>query len=356
MRQLERYLQINVIKSIFMILLIMVVLLYLIGVVNELPSVGKNNYTAMTSLLVVLMQLPAQIYQVTPIIGFLGCLLGLGALSSRSELTIMRASGVSINQIAWCVAKLAIIFILVVTFMGEVAAPILQNEAAHIKSVALQQISKKLNLSNIWLYSNNRYVNIGELVSSRVISDVSIYKFDRNQHLLTVLMADKGVSLGNNRWQLTGVHLLTKKGTKRFVNEKLDMDMVNINVNPKVLHFEHQAIQWHSVIVLIKDIMYLKQSGLSTSSYVYSLWRRLLQPLISILMICLAVPFVFGSLRDSSMTVRFIIGLSIGFVFYMTNQLFGPIAMIYSFPAVWAAALPLLMIMVGYCFLLYRVD
>ncbi len=335
-------------------LLVIFVLELFIGLSNEISQVGHGHYTLFNAFTVVMMQAPTGIYEVFPIVGFLGCLIGLGRLASHSELTIMRASGISINRIAWVTAQAAILVVVLMTFVGEYVAPIMQNKAEQIKAVALKNEAQKISLNNVWFYSNNNFIRVGKVVSRHLIDNVMIYKLDGHQRLQSVIQAKKGQLEHGDNWMLANarvVHLQDKRVTSSRENY-----VMKLYLRPKMVLFDRHAIKQDSIVSLSKSILYRKRVGLITNIYVFSLWKRLLQPFSSILMICLAVPFVFGSLRDSSMTVRFIIGLSVGFAFYMINQLFGPITMLYSFSAIWAAVLPLLLIMLGYCYLYYKVD
>ncbi len=51
-------------------------------------------------------------------------------------------------------------------------------------------------------------------------------------------------------------------------------------------------------------------------------WQRLAQPFTTLVMMMLAIPFIFGPLRSSTMGLRFIAGALMGFGFHMINRLF----------------------------------
>ena len=85
-------------------------------------------------------------------------------------------------------------------------------------------------------------------------------------------------------------------------------------------------------------------------------WTRMLQPLTTVIMICLGVPFIFGSLRSASMSSRILTGIIIGFVFYMLNQFLGPIALVYQWPSWTAGALPTLLFLVIYALLFSKIK
>jgi len=75
----------------------------------------------------------------------------------------------------------------------------------------------------------------------------------------------------------------------------------------------------------------------------FDFWQRLFQPLATLVMICLAVPFIFGPLRTGTMGLRILSGVIVGFGFYILNQFFGPFSMVYQFPPLLAAGLPTLL-------------
>jgi lipopolysaccharide export system permease protein len=61
----------------------------------------------------VLLTAPRRLYDMLPMAALIGCLIGLGSLASSSELTIMRAAGVSIGRIVWAVMKPMLVLMLV---------------------------------------------------------------------------------------------------------------------------------------------------------------------------------------------------------------------------------------------------
>lgn len=147
------------------------------------------------------MQIPAQYYQLFPMAGFLGALIGLGRLSASSELIIMRASGVSIAQIAWSVFKTALIMIIVVTAIGEGLGPLFQQKSAQIQQAALSAPNAAL-LKSVWLHEGNSFTHIGALKNHETMMDVTHYQFDPTGRLLSVANAVSG-QLVNHHWKLS---------------------------------------------------------------------------------------------------------------------------------------------------------
>ena len=49
---------------------------------------------------------------------------------------------------------------------------------------------------------------------------------------------------------------------------------------------------------------------------------------------------IFGPLRSVPMGVRVVTGISFGFVFYVLDQIFGPLTLVYGIPPIIGALLP----------------
>ena len=69
----------------------------------------------------VLLTAPRRAYDLLPIAALVGGMAGLGMLATHSELTVMRAAGVSIGRIVWWVLKPSLVLVvagLAVAFSG----------------------------------------------------------------------------------------------------------------------------------------------------------------------------------------------------------------------------------------------
>jgi len=70
-------------------------------------------------------------------------------------------------------------------------------------------------------------------------------------------------------------------------------------------------------------------------------------------MICLAIPFVIGPLRTTTMGMRILVGVGFGLVFYLSNQFAGPFSVVFHLSPFAAAVSPLLLFcLVGACLLI----
>jgi len=354
MRILSRYICSQVIWSTIVVIFVLIGIESFMEFVGQLSDIGVGHYGIMQALLYVPLQLPTDLYELFPMAGFLGSVIGLGRLASTSQLIVMRAAGVSIFQIGRSVIKAALIMIVVMTIIGEWLAPHWQNQATHIKAVAMKKYQGQVRYDGIWLKKKNSYINIVSLTSPTTIAAITQFDFDSSNRLASISFARSGHKTEHG-WQLHHIQQTLLNGNK-IKTRVLAVKPLGVAFEPKLLKYNKKSVDQESVYTLFHNILYREKSGLIASRYQYALWKRIIQPITTIVMICLAIPFIFGSLRSASMGYRIMTGVIIGFGFYMLNQFFGPITLVYQFPPLLAAALPTVLFMVAYVILLKRIT
>ena len=353
MRLLDRYIRNAVISSTALVILVLVGIESFLELVAQLHYIGHGHYGVLKVFMVVPLQLPSNIYQLFPIAGFIGCLIGLGRLASSSQLIVMRASGVSIARIGWAVLKAAILMIIVVTFVGEVIAPAMQSKSVQIKQQALGSNMGLKKLHGVWLHQGTQFISVSVVQTENHIDGITIYRFAKNQTVKSIIwssfaLREKGV------WYLKNGSETTFSAAKIRVKKFKSMVMPAV-FNPRLLAQSKKEADQDSALEIFHNIMYREKTGLVTSQYQLAFWQRILQPITTVVMICLGIPFIFGSLRSASMGTRVLSGIVVGFCFYMMNAFFGPISLVYQFPPIWAAVLPTFVFIALYFVLVRRV-
>ncbi|MCX7120687.1 MAG: LPS export ABC transporter permease LptG [Gammaproteobacteria bacterium] len=352
MKILDRYIGNAIIFSTLIVSAVIVGIQSFLSLIAQVHFVGEQNYTMLKALLYVGMQIPAQIYQLFPIAGFLGALIGLGRLSSSSQLIVMRASGMSIMRIMWSVIKTALLMIIVVTAIGEGVGPVWQQQSAVMQQEALYPPHNNDLLNSIWLHQENSFTHIGELTDQGKMLDVTRYRFGPQGRLKKATAAESG-ELIHGQWTLSNLKE-TIFEHQQIEIKKENEEGLQLVFQPK-LQVEMKTVSGEQTLTaLYHTIRYRQSVGLGIDKYLFTFWQRLLQPITSLVLITLAVPFVFGSFRSATMGLRLLTGVLMGFAFYMLNQLFGPITLVYQFPPLFSAVIPTCLFLLIGIFLLFR--
>src|SRR4029077_12188026 len=129
MSVLDRYIVRAILGAETLVMLVLLVLGALFVFIDQQDDVGTGHYTQLSALCYTLMTLPQLAYELLPITALIGALLGLGSLARGSELTGVRASGVSIARRAGLALLAGLLFMVVELLVGEVSAPPLQQAA-----------------------------------------------------------------------------------------------------------------------------------------------------------------------------------------------------------------------------------
>lgn len=341
---IDRYIGRAVLLGILAVLVLLLVLLAFFEVIAELDEVEKG-YTSMMAYTYVALTLPRFTYELFPIATLLGSLIGLGALAGNSELMAMRAAGVSIRRILTATLKSGLLMLLVVVAIGEYLAPKAELQAQRIKMAALSdQVALKTRYG-FWSRDENSFINIRQILPERVLADVSIYLYDDSRRLQRAMHAERAV-------YQEGVWVLESVRQSEFTPRQISVETTErlpwrTNFQPSVLDVITVKPQMLAAWDLWRYIDYLKQNGQSAQTYEVAFWGKLTAPLVTLVMLFLSVPFVFGSLRSVGIGQRVFIGALLGIAFYLLNRAFSYMAVVYGFNAIAANLVPL-MLFFGY--------
>lgn len=342
MKILDRYIGRTVLSHTLVVLLVLSSLYFFSTLVDELAYVGQGRYTTLAALQYGLMLLPRQAYELFPMVALLGGMLGLGTLASSNELTVIRAAGVSVRRILLAVMKMALLLMLAVALIGELAAPPLEQQARLLRGQALNQ-NVSLNVKEgLWARDGNTYIHIRRLLPGGLAHDVSLYVFDENLRLLEMVRA-KGASYENGGWVLhqAARSRIDADGVKTAHPKEQRWDTV---LTPEVINVAALPPDKLAIWELTGYVSYTRANNLDASVYELALWTRLLAPFATGGMMLLAVPFIFGSLRSTGIGLRITVGGLLGIGFYLFNGVFGRIALIYDLSPMLSAVIPTLLV------------
>lgn len=337
---LDRYIGRAVLTAILGVLLLLLVLIGFFEVVAELEDV-ELGYTTGMAYTYVLLGLPRYSYELFPVATLLGSLIGLGMLAGNSELMAMRAAGVSIARIVIAVLKAGLLVLIAVVLIGEYLAPLAEQQAQRLKVEGLSgQISLKTRYG-FWSRDGNTFINIRQVLPDAQLADLSLYEYDGQARLQRVIFAKRAV-YRSDAWVLQGVSMSSFEDERIQVSKRDELAW-QTRLEPSSLDVlrvkPHMLAAWD----LWRYIDYLRSNGQASSSYEVAFWGKLAAPLVALVMLILSIPFVFGSLRSVGVGQRIFVGTMLGIVFYLLNRAFSYMAVVYSFDALFATALPLLL-------------
>lgn len=338
---LDRYIGKTIFNTIMMTLFMLVSLSGIIKFVDQLRRTGQGDYTALGAGLFTLLSVPKDIGIFFPMAALLGALLGLGTLAQRSELVVMQASGFTRLQIALSVMKTAIPLVILTMVIGEFVAP--QGEQMARNYRAQQQLGGSLlsTKNGLWAKDGNNFVYIQRLKDNNDLGGISIYSFNDQRRLQSVRYAASATYDHDNKvWKLSQVDESNLTNPLQVTGSQTVSGEWRTSLTPDKLGVVALDPDALSITGLYDYTKYLRQSGQEAGRYELNMWSKIFQPLSVAVMMLMALSFIFGPLRSVSMGMRVVTGISFGFLFYVLDQIFGPLSLVYNIPPFLGAVLP----------------
>jgi len=338
-RRLDRYIVGNVLNAMLMVLVVVLSLDLLFAFIAETDEF-KNNYQVMEALRYVLTTIPRRIYDYLPLAAFIGCLIGLGMLANSSELTVMRAAGVSVSRIVWSTMKPALIFVFLGVLIGEYVAPnaerIAQTQRALDQGAAETVVAK----TGVWHREGNVFMHFNAVETQGVLHGISLFTFDENGRLRSSAFA-RQATFADGQWTLQDIVETELLEQQSLINQ-VDSRPWNTGLSPDVLSVLILKPEYLSIEGLYTYVNYLSEQGLNANVYLMAFWKKVLQPLATGVLVLVAISFIFGPLRSVTMGFRVFCGIIVGLVFKYLQDLLGPASLVFGFDPIMATLVPVL--------------
>ncbi|HEY9043542.1 MAG TPA: LPS export ABC transporter permease LptG [Rheinheimera sp.] len=306
--------------------------------IDQMRSVGRGYYDMVHAALFTLYSVPGDLVTFFPMAALIGALIGLGMLASSSELVVMQAAGLSRVNIIGSVMKTSVLMMLLVMAVAEWGAPVTDRAARELRTKAISDGSLFAAQQGVWAKDGDNFVNIRKVDDFGNLEQVVVYQFDEQLQLLSIVSAGKAV-YNRDAWQLKDVTQLDFSA-ERIVRQTLPEQRWRSSLTPDKLGVVTIKPEMLSLSGLNDYVDYLKQNSQDSRRYELALWRKTLQPLTIIAMLLMALSFIFGPLRSVTMAARVLMGILTGFAFHMSNEVFGPVALVYQLPPLLGAVLP----------------
>lgn len=339
MKIYRRYLAREVAAGIALVLAGFLALFGFFDMINEVKSVGEGAYQLHHALAFVLLRMPGRVYELMPVAVLIGTLYALSTLARHSEITVLRASGMSTGDLLTGLFQIALVFALLTFFVGEAVAPPAERAAQQLK---LRQKGRTVGQdldSGLWVKDERSFINVQVVLPDTRLRGIRIYDFDQTAQLRSVTDAAEGVYVPPASWRLTDVVRTVLHGDRAEVIRLPDMDWKSA-LNPDILAVLMVSPERMSLLHLSSYIKHLSENSQKTQRYDIALWKKIIYPLAALVMVALALPFGYTHNRVSGVSFKIFSGVMIGVFFHMLNGLFSNLGAINSWSPFISAVVP----------------
>ncbi len=330
---LDRYIIKNILGGIFSTLFALIGLSAIIKFVEQFRNIGEGTYDIWKAGIFTFLTIPKDVETFFPMAALLGGLIALGGLASRSELVVMQAAGFSRFKITLSVLKAAIPLIFLTMLMGEWGVPQSEQYARNMRNQAFYGGAILTNKNSIWAKDGNNFVYIQRVTDNFQIQDLSIYTFNKNHELESMTHADIAQYI-DGEWKLSNLKTSTITPKQVITSNQAEL-LWKTSLTPDKLGIASLRPTSLSISGLYRYVQFMKQTGQDAKRFELTFWQKIFQPITVSIMMLLALSFIFGQLRSVSAGARIVTGICFGFLFYVINEIFSRMSILYNFfPAV----------------------
>lgn len=352
----RNYLAREIYRSTFVVLVALLGLFSFFTLVDQLNTV--TDAFPVTSLLYLeVLAFPTRLYELLPIGLLVGAILALAGLAQRNELVILRVSGVSSIHLLRMLWLISMPIILLALLLSEILTPAAETRYSEANLMMRGRVEGGRLISGYWFKEpadngGYRIINIGQLRASGEVADLSVYEFAPGAVLTSLKQAPRGtladgklilIDATENRLPADAINALSQADMPdRPLMEvtRTDRQVISSSLTPERLVARILIPERMSFLSLWDYTQYMQTNGLNADRQLVAIWRKLAYPFTLIVMLSIAAPIAYMQTRRGGVAAKIFVGILVGTVFFMVNQLSLNVGMLYQWNPVVTALLP----------------
>ena len=339
MSLLDRYIVRTVLGAVLLVMVVLVILGGLFVFIGQQGDIGIGHYSVADALWYTILNLPQQIYQLLPITAHIGAHIGFGQLARSSELTVIRATGVSVARLAGTALVAAALLIAFEGAIGEFVAPQLQETANQQKAFSQFNSVGFGGGTGAWVRDGDLILNVARQSGSRQFVGMQVFQLSPQHTLVSIGHAASATAAGHRRWLLGG-YTESRFTADRVTTSAPRQMVLQSNVTAGFLGLAVQDPEQLTVQALWQVIGYFRANSLDARQYLFAFWSKIARTVAIAFSVLLAIPFVLGSMRSAGAGTRTLLGLGIGIAFFLLQRLIESGTIVFNLDPVILAWLP----------------
>jgi lipopolysaccharide export system permease protein len=300
----------------------------LIFAATEILNIGKlvsNEHAPLwAALLVFGWSMPADVVLVIPMALLLGTLLAVQRLSGESEITALKAAGITFARIVAPLLAVGIVMSVVTYYLQEAVVPYANDQLTEIENTVINHVSafnRDLTVSAP-LPGGGRQVTIATAYEphSRALLHVTLIQYDNHHDARQIIFADRA-EFEADKWTLqnSSVYRFNPDGTTLSEPSVPEQE---VEIGEKPTDLMKRMSNDDPENMSRAEIAEVVRSGQLTENeyrkYVTTYQEKLARPFACFVFILIAIPFGLRSIQSSGSTsLGFGLSLAIVFVYYV---------------------------------------
>jgi lipopolysaccharide export system permease protein len=275
-----------------------------------------------------LWNLPGEIVLVIPMALLLGTLLAMQRLSGESEITAMKAGGITFMRIVAPLLMAGLVMSGVTYVLQEIVAPYAQDRVTDIEDVVIAHTSafnRDLTVSAP-LPGGGKQITVATSYEphTQALLHVTLIQYDRNNQPTQVVFADRA-EFTADAWTLSNSSLYrfnpdgTTIAEPRVAQQQVELGEKPTDIVKRISHDDPEVMSRREIASVIRSGQ-LTQTELRKYTATYQ--EKLARPFACFVFVLLAVPYGIRGTRGGSTSIGFGLAVAIVFVYYIVMTVF----------------------------------
>jgi len=317
---LDRYLGVSFLRMFFASLAVVTALFLVVDFFDRVSTFLETGTSLWTVLRLFFYRAPLSISRMTGFATLFSTLFCLSVMARTQEITAMRSSGLSVQRLALPIFLLSLLIGAGTFFWNETLVPSFSHRAEVIYRTEIKNKKQQslIGTTDIWMRSANSFINIDSFdTKTSALKGITILRLDRDFGLIGFVEIPDSRWLGKRwearpatEWNFAPDGKLTSKTTN------LAPPLVETPDDLKLLARNTDQFGFFD---LQKQIADMKSKGIDATNYEVDLQSKLAVPLISPLMVLVAIPFALKKRVNAGLALSFGFAMAIGFSYWVLS-------------------------------------
>lgn len=306
----------------------------------ELLGDADGDGSALASAGRALLQIPVNLIDMLPVVAVLATATVLSAMQAERELTVLRASGVSLLRLTRLALLPGVAIALAALIALQFLAPLLYDSPERVAGEGgVGENSLWHPWHGLWVRSERQFMNVGRFEAGQLPGDIAIYQFDRQGRLIGQIRAAQAIPAPGS-WILEDVTL------KQIDHDRPDRieHYARYHWPSFLTERQLQLFRRPAASLPLSDLWTyvesLKARDQDASEFELVLWRRMALPLACIGMVLIAAALSSRPTRSRAVSVKVTLAVGVGLGYHLLSGMIGFFGLVADLPPTLVALAP----------------
>lgn len=323
MSLLHFYLVRLLVRGYLVVGLALAALICLMELLRRLEDLAAPGLSLGEVILQAMMKVPENLVDLVPVIIVVATAAVIGGLQSHRELTVIRASGVSL----WTLTRVALLpglgVVLVAWLALQWLTPLLHEGPERVAGTGLGETSLWHPWHGLWVRQGDEFLNVRDIEFGRIPADIIILSFDPDGRLRRQVTADRALIESDRVWMLEGARVKDfDRGGGRTLQEHVELEW-NSFLSARQLELLMRPPAALPLTDLWHYVAGLRARGQEVAEFELVFWRRMALPLAGLGMVLAAMAVAAAPLKSRVVSLRVSLAVAIGLAYLLLDGVIG---------------------------------